>query len=379
MSRSAIAIGALSILFVSAAAAENWGEFKRDHCTKLGVRQHSSILWNIPKGSSWEAACAAMPADIDGQHFDSPTRCVNTVFNMWGEFDVADASCMPHWGAMEKSELCESVGLRTHSAILWNIPQGVSWEDACAATPAEIDGQHFDRPTRCKNTGLNMWGEFAVKDQACDWRHREPVKKGCDRSWNYYESHFGPPFSGWEDACRNTPAQIGGNSYLPYHCYRSIIQIYASFKVPVANATECLIVDPVIPVPEPQPTSGNSWVSLRLFSSGAPKCTGSIRWLWDPIEVASEGEGNASAFTIPGTGFQEYDVLADAPFPGQPSTCYFNAGPVNVRFGRWRITTDLGLGVRQACEVTIQRNQHWTGFTTRVPSCRESIFGFQYP
>jgi hypothetical protein len=79
--------------FVSTASAgQHWGDFKADQCTASGLRQYSAILWDIPWGASWEQACAHMPADINGHHFDAPARCVTTI-NEWGQFDVPDPSC----------------------------------------------------------------------------------------------------------------------------------------------------------------------------------------------------------------------------------------------------------------------------------------------
>lgn len=66
-----------------------WGNFRPEHCTRTGFRQHSAILWDIPWGASWERACATTPG-LEGR---VPNRCVNTGTNMWGQWDVRDASC----------------------------------------------------------------------------------------------------------------------------------------------------------------------------------------------------------------------------------------------------------------------------------------------
>jgi len=87
--------------------ASYWGEFQSDACTKQsacdangncvgnGLRQYSAILWGIPWGRSWEAECneTPPPAVINGVTYPKPSRCVNTGFNMWGQFDVPDSSC----------------------------------------------------------------------------------------------------------------------------------------------------------------------------------------------------------------------------------------------------------------------------------------------
>ncbi|MCO5562242.1 hypothetical protein L7F22_015868 [Adiantum nelumboides] len=71
----------------------NWGSFKDDGCKGDGRRQFSSLLWDIPSGQSWEDWCAKSWAIVDGVFFFQPSRCVNTVLNIWGEFDVPDPCC----------------------------------------------------------------------------------------------------------------------------------------------------------------------------------------------------------------------------------------------------------------------------------------------
>ncbi len=80
--------------------AQTWGSFKRDHCTKRGC---------------W-----------------------------WAE----GPGC----------------GRRQFSAILWDIPWGASWEEACATTPG-LEGRP---PDRCKVSWFHMWGEWDVPDPSCD-------------------------------------------------------------------------------------------------------------------------------------------------------------------------------------------------------------------
>jgi hypothetical protein len=78
------------LLVVSQVWAANWGPLKDDGCKSSGFRQFSAVLWNIPKGSNWEATCA------ESGHLDwgPPTRCVNqNGIKMWGEWDRPDATC----------------------------------------------------------------------------------------------------------------------------------------------------------------------------------------------------------------------------------------------------------------------------------------------
>jgi hypothetical protein len=149
-------------------AQQHWGDFATNQCTSPGLRQYSSILWGI--NGSWEAACAGMPADINGRHFAKPSRCVNTGTAMWGQFDVPDNTCAnggPHWGPF-KRDACSLVGKRQFSSIIADVPAGMTWEQACQSTPAIIQGQSFPNgPRFCSNQPTGMWGEFDVNDAGC--------------------------------------------------------------------------------------------------------------------------------------------------------------------------------------------------------------------
>ncbi|MDQ8036167.1 MAG: GYF domain-containing protein [Pedobacter sp.] len=70
-----------------------------------------------------------------------------------------------YWGPFKRDGIVRP-GVRQYSSILWGIPFGQSWENACANMPATINGIYFPRPSRCKNTGSNMWGEFDVPESA---------------------------------------------------------------------------------------------------------------------------------------------------------------------------------------------------------------------
>jgi len=143
-----------------------WNPLKEDQCVGLDKRQYSAQLL-VPDGLSWEVACEATGATIQGQVFAKPDRCKNTgLTGMWGEFDVTDTSCRPHWGEFKRDH-CTGTRTRQYSAILWDIPKTLSWERTCALTEATVAGQVFSKPSRCVNTNLNEWGEFDVTDRIC--------------------------------------------------------------------------------------------------------------------------------------------------------------------------------------------------------------------
>jgi hypothetical protein len=173
-------IGLAVALAVCAAAApalarEHWGSFKDNGCVSSGGRtyeSYSAVLWGIPFGASWEAACRRMPATVHGVHFAHPTECTNAHgVNEWGIFYVPAKCNKPattarqHWGSF-KYNGCVWRGKQayaTYASVLWGIPRGASWEAACMAMPATINGTHFSHPTACKNAGgVNEWGLFYV-------------------------------------------------------------------------------------------------------------------------------------------------------------------------------------------------------------------------
>jgi hypothetical protein len=71
-----------------------------------------------------------------------------------------------HWGEFTPNDCVAGMGTREWSAILWDIPQGESWEAACAATAAAVNGNPARRPNRCV-VGLNVWGVWEVPDERC--------------------------------------------------------------------------------------------------------------------------------------------------------------------------------------------------------------------
>ena len=69
-----------------------------------------------------------------------------------GTWQTFDKTCLPYWGSF-KDDGCKSKGFRQYSSVLWDIPNGQSWENWCKYFPADIKGvgsymQHFYKPDR---------------------------------------------------------------------------------------------------------------------------------------------------------------------------------------------------------------------------------------
>lgn len=101
-----------------------------------------------------------------------------------------EALAAPSWGEF-KADHCINTELRQHSAILWDIPWGQSWEDTCESMSATIEGFDLDAPDVCVNTGLNMWGEFWVEDPTCDGSTEAPVNLALGRPTSQSSTAFG--------------------------------------------------------------------------------------------------------------------------------------------------------------------------------------------
>lgn len=96
----------------------------------------------------------------------------------------------PSWGEF-KADHCINTQLRQHSAILWDIPWGQSWENACEEMSATINGFDFTSPNECVNTGLNIWGEFWVEDPTCDGSTQMPVNLALGRPTSQSSTAYG--------------------------------------------------------------------------------------------------------------------------------------------------------------------------------------------
>jgi hypothetical protein len=154
------------LLGAPAQAAPRWGDWQVT-CTGYGEARYAARLWDIPVFASWEQSCADMEATLRGVRYSTPSRCINVGpgESMWGEFDrVPEPSCKPHWGDLRDDQCVPGAGfsgLRQYSAILWDVPAGVSWEDACSLTGVWLDGVWHPRPAVCVQSNFSWLGSIA--------------------------------------------------------------------------------------------------------------------------------------------------------------------------------------------------------------------------
>jgi microsomal dipeptidase-like Zn-dependent dipeptidase len=257
-----------------ASCRPTWGSFQRDACRVKGVRQYSSILWNIPDGYPWEAACAETGATVAGKTFSSPSRCVNNGLNMWGQFDVEDPTCNPSWGEL-KDDGCVGLRQRRYSAVLWGVLPGDSWEAACAQTPNTVAGRYFAQPSACVNMLANMWGQWVVEDNTCVAHWGDFKKDRCtDSGRRQYSAVLWdvPPNTTWERACRETPATVQGTWFSkPKRCVNTGTNMWGEFEVDDTSCSPVNACTDTTPLPAGSFTkSGNDGsVSCEAFCANA--------------------------------------------------------------------------------------------------------------
>lgn len=116
--------------------AAYWGDVQMDDCILPGYRKYYARLWDID--GDWMEACRNELIYIHARYYSSPNNCVDKGFlGIWGEWYVQDSSCNRHLGTFRDNG-CQTNGCRKFSSVLWDIPRGVSWEDWCSRSWADV-------------------------------------------------------------------------------------------------------------------------------------------------------------------------------------------------------------------------------------------------
>lgn len=69
---------------------------------------------------------------------------------------TAASAWAENWGSF-RDDGCIKVNnrrVRQYQSVLWGIPWGHSWEDACQKMPADINGVHFNHPNICAKSSI---------------------------------------------------------------------------------------------------------------------------------------------------------------------------------------------------------------------------------
>ncbi|KAF9478455.1 hypothetical protein BDN70DRAFT_808781 [Pholiota conissans] len=71
-----------------------WGEFTDVVLVSEPDRRIESRLENLHAGDNWQFMCVTTPAEINGQHYSTPTECFNQGrWGIYGIWDLRDHSC----------------------------------------------------------------------------------------------------------------------------------------------------------------------------------------------------------------------------------------------------------------------------------------------
>jgi hypothetical protein len=222
------------------APGARWGRIEDRGCR--GPRRLFAARIENTGNADWRIACQSTPATIAGRRIDSPTRCVDTFLGIagtWGEWEVDDAQCRasfvpPRWEPFRR-EHCEG-RLRKYSAKILDTGS-MRFEDACAQTPATVNGVHFRTPTRCETSIFGSWGVFLVPDPQCAggplpyWDLLED--KGCQGGKRLYSAKIlRTGNQRWEDACYGTPQTIDGRRYdRPTRCLTFVTGTWGEWNI----------------------------------------------------------------------------------------------------------------------------------------------------
>ncbi len=196
-----------------------WDSIKVEECSSPGKRHISSVLRDPPPGNSWEDLCKQTSIVYKGVTYpiaDGKRDCRKGLTGeMWGNWNVDDASCSPSWGPAKRDE-CVAPQLRKLSSRLAG---GTADPLAdCNATSLTYQGRNLFQPVRCVDTGLTgIWGEWAIADATCPTPHWDPPKRDycTGAGTRQYSSQLRdiPGSLSWEVACRMTGLDIKGSHF----------------------------------------------------------------------------------------------------------------------------------------------------------------------
>jgi len=146
--------------------------FRPGACSRVGWREWTAAFVEGDRG-----ICEKTSADVAGTHFARPSRCQQDALRgVWGELDVADASCQPRFEPPSKG-ICEGTK-RWYRAYLREIPRLENGMALCMASRAVIDGKQVS-PSRCQTDYTGVAGEFLVDDPTCSVHIPTPPIPEC--------------------------------------------------------------------------------------------------------------------------------------------------------------------------------------------------------
>lgn len=212
----------------------SWTNVK-ETCTGPATSRVSALLQGV-KGS-WEAACAAKPADkaVAAYGVDGPAdKCVKNN-GMWGEwYKTGVTHCGPRFEPAKQAG-CFGPNRQVYSARLGGHLGNQDWMSACR----QANGPgNLGKPSRCAKDALatGVWGEWysseacikplawgSFQDNGCVSAMKQPDSSSGGTSIEGMRSYSAVLWNAggdWLEACRKAPASVklrdGSVARFPY-------------------------------------------------------------------------------------------------------------------------------------------------------------------
>jgi hypothetical protein len=157
-------------------------------CLPDGSRKWAAIITGSGYHGDWVQACRVTRAPIGGTDYPSE-NCGWNGARVWGEFRVADDSCVSRtWFQDPQRKQCEGLtGTRRWAAIITGQNYKGDWVAACKNTSVTIGGSVVRAlPGTCAWSGGRVWGEFSTRGDDCPFAESgvatcdlESARKGC--------------------------------------------------------------------------------------------------------------------------------------------------------------------------------------------------------
>lgn len=96
----------------------------------------------------------------------------------------------------------------------------------------------------------------------------------------------------------------------------------------------------------PDPVARTVNIAARMIypAGGAPRCSGQLKWRYEPMSLAGGADGETNA------------VTHDRPYTGIATSdeCHFEDAAFGLQPGRWRITAESFAGIQGRCEQNLR-------------------------
>jgi hypothetical protein len=159
-----------------------WGSVDNGGCRKIDTRRYTAT---IQRARDWIGDCKRTPLTVQGHLYATPSRCGQDALHAWGEFDVTDAVCEPHFGTATQMGCAN--GRMLYQATLSDVPDQEDAYRQCTSGrwKATIPGAGLTPPASCAPTDAYATayrGDFYSSDPLCTPKPADDKSKGTETS-----------------------------------------------------------------------------------------------------------------------------------------------------------------------------------------------------